>query len=336
MSEKSFEEELKNKPDRPIPSLENPDSDTERLLYLQRKLSHVLREQDVFKLSREMQYRNAMGAIRELCAELENYPRLREYIQEVEVYLDAARYILSHPRIIKYKRELKKGNPSITPEVVEEQKKLREDIIEWTDFIKWYIVQNERKPEYVHALLSKIHELWSNLGFADARGGLERGIFQELASYRILKEHFSRVRSGVPREDARHSIDFWAEDKEGNTFLFQSKSSSSFRRAGVFDKREIAGLKEEMVEKEGDDKTRSDIFDGNRQPDSERLAGIEEDLAHAESYASSRGAKNPRAFLLVVPQSNFHMNKGRFSVNPPRSVTSRLSKLTGEKNTITK
>ena len=238
------------------------------------------------------------------------------------------------PQIIKYKRELKAGNSAITPEIVEEQKKLREDLIEWTDFIKWYVLQNEGNPEYVHTLVSALREAWGNAGFSEDREGLERGIFQELASYKILKTYLKSVRPGSPREDARHAIDFWGETEDGKALVFQTKSSSLFRQAGVFGREDIARLKEEVALRSagGEDETREVFRDesGNiRETELERITSLEEDMENAKTYAEAKGAKNVEAYLMVVPGSSFKMDQGKFKLSPPKNVIRGLMGIAG-------
>ncbi len=338
------------------------ESDKERLRFLERNISGRIREvrkskygkflqtyrtyeeekgikpggyitskyfEEISKLRNEFEKTTNQATIEglnNLRIELENNPALKNFIPEMNAFIEAARTMFLTKEIIKYKEyQVMTGAPGLSEEEIKKQDILREDMTEGRALIQWHVLQNETDPEYLRIFSVTLKQLLNAIGFKDEWRGMERGLRQELGILKILKKYFKKITPGEPKEDAHYAIDFWAETEDGETIIFQSKSSSPFGRQGIFDEEEMQKLEGELLEI-GDTpeyQTGSGKY-GLPLSGLIKIKKLQKDSAKATQYAESLGIENPKFYLIVSRADNFNEITGEPLSDKNKSLEKEL------------
>lgn len=291
------------------PIIKNFESDRDRLDFIVGRIRESIRSAPGEKRLDQSVTKSLQG----LRGELSRDERFKENLAEINALIEAIRIMFVQQWIIKYKEyEFLKGAPDIKPGTVKEQDDMREDLTEARAMLQWHILQNEQDPKYLQEFMGSLDELFDTQGFADEKDSLMRGLVSELGVYKLLKKHFLKVTPATPKEDANFAIDFWAETKDGRKIMIQSKSSSGFKRDGVFNEAQIKKLKEETL-LASDEKLDSYEYWLLRRRMSPlvRVKGMEKSIETAKKYAKEKGIKNPEVYFVVARSSNFEYPTGQ-------------------------
>jgi len=225
---------------------------------------------------------------------------LKEYHAEVNALIDAARLPYLSAMIVKYKeRQLMPNPPDLTEPFLRKQNELREDITQTIATLRWYILQNESETDYLYEFLSALEDLWYKLNQEKIGKTLEKGLFQELGAYRILKNYFQEVKPSSPEEDAHFGFDFWVQTKSGKNLLIQSKSSSAFGRAGIFSENEVRELAKKL---EGEAVDKLFKNSGKWLPDWVRMKRTAKSFEEVKDYVKNKKNIDVEVYLMVIPE----------------------------------
>lgn len=238
----------------------------------------------------------------------------KDCIAEFNAILELFRILFIQHSLVPYK-ELKISQDSqFSPEMVEEQKSLRQNITEARGLIQWYILSQESNRKYLSLFTEKLEELAESIGLKFEARNVLRGIVQEIGIYKMLKRIFAEVSFATPEEDARYKIDFFAKTKSGKNIIVQSKSQSPIigmghrgpeSKEGFFDEDEINRTVKKLEEEKShiliNTTTAERSFDSLTQ-----MKGLQEDIGIVKEYAKEKGIHDPHYYLAVARPYNFY------------------------------
>ena len=291
------------------------------------------KKKEATKLRKEMKYFETLNlaisnGLNLLRKDFENDPLLKDYIPEANVFIEAIRTMFLTERVIKYKEyQVMTDAPKLSDEEIKEQDDLREDMTESRALIQWYVLQNGSDPDYLSSLFEALRVSTGTLGFEKSWLGMERGLRQELGILKLLRKYFKKVVPGEPKEDAHYAIDFWTETNNGNTLIFQSKSSFAFLDEGVYDEKGISDLEKDLSV---ESPSSAAIYQKNygveiETSDLVKVRKLQQDIIKAKTYArSKKGVGNAPFYLIVSKSGNYEDITGKPILDMTKSIEKAL------------
>jgi len=315
-----FEKELETR-------IQDLDIDPEKQPQAYKKRRRKLRKEIDFYKTIKL---NIISGLDDLRRELEQSTRFKDYIPELNALIDAARTMYLSQLKVKHKEyQVMTGAPQLSDEEIREQERLTEDMTESRSLVQWYVMQNESDHDYLTELFNAFRDTMNQLGFENDWRGMERGLRQELGVLKLLNKYFKKVTPGNPKEDAHFAIDFWAETNNGNTIIFQSKSSFAGLDDDIYGEEKISDLEKELSASPIPPIKYQRDSSGYELPASDlvKVRKLQQDIKKAKEHAQGRGADKPHFYLIVSSADNYKEITGEPDSQATKSIENSLRQI---------